>query len=294
VQQTGGISNTPAAVEFNSNMYTFYERDHVFYYNTYDGEVWSGEVQVQNTGGVNGGVVAAVINQTVYLFYSNPNQSTLLYRMFDGTAFGAETAVTDHYSNLDTPAAAVLDDILYVFCRGPGPNEPGNSNRFWYAAYDGRLWHDGNVGNTGGIGNGPGATAYELPDVQQSQRHVLLQDLTVRTGWLIPRSRTPRAASAIRAQPYSIRRYMSCIRRPAAGSCTRPTMATIGRRMHRCPIPRASVPAQRPLRSRCRRHGRSQVRHHARPRGLPHRTRGWRAAAHSSLKPYSGTLPLAP
>jgi hypothetical protein len=62
VQQTGGISNTPAAVEFNSNMYTFYERDHVFYYNTYDGEVWTGEVQVPNTGGVNGGVAAAVFN----------------------------------------------------------------------------------------------------------------------------------------------------------------------------------------------------------------------------------------
>jgi hypothetical protein len=161
VQQTGGISNTPAAVEFNSNMNTFYERDHVFYYNTYDGEVWTGEAPVPNTAGVNAGIAAAFFNQKVYLFYSNPNQSTLMYRTFDGTAFGAETAVTDHYSNLDTPAAAVLDNILYVFCRGQGPNEPGNTNRFWYAAYDGRLWHDGNVGNTGGIGNGPGATAYD-------------------------------------------------------------------------------------------------------------------------------------
>ena len=38
--------------------------------------------------------------------------------------------------------------------------DPANANRFWYAAYDGRLWQDGNVGNTSGIGNGPGATAY--------------------------------------------------------------------------------------------------------------------------------------
>lgn len=75
MQKTCGISNTPAAVSFNSNLYTFYERDHVFYYKAYDGELWTDEAQVPNTAGVNAGVAAAVFNNRIYLLYSNPNKA---------------------------------------------------------------------------------------------------------------------------------------------------------------------------------------------------------------------------
>jgi hypothetical protein len=60
VAGTGGISYTPAAVVLNSNLYAFYQRDHVFYYKVYDGEVWTAEAQVPDTAGVANGVAAAV------------------------------------------------------------------------------------------------------------------------------------------------------------------------------------------------------------------------------------------
>jgi hypothetical protein len=162
VQKTGGISDTPAAVAFNNNIYAFYERNHAFYYKVYDGEVWTSEFQIPNTAGVNAGVAAAVYNQRIYLFYSNPNQTALMHMTFDGTTFGPETAVpVTGFENLDTPGAAVLDNILYVFCRGREPNEPSNENRFWYAAHDVHLWQGAIVPNTAGIGGGPGATTYD-------------------------------------------------------------------------------------------------------------------------------------
>jgi len=51
----GGVSNTPAAVEFNSNLYAFYQRNQTFYYRSMT-EVWTSEAQVPETGGVNAGV----------------------------------------------------------------------------------------------------------------------------------------------------------------------------------------------------------------------------------------------
>ena len=65
------------------------------------------------------------------------------------------------FSLLGMPAAVVFNDILYVLCRGPGATEPDNLTRFWYVAYDGRLWQQANiVQNTGGISNSPGAVAF--------------------------------------------------------------------------------------------------------------------------------------
>jgi hypothetical protein len=161
VQKTGGISNTPGAVAFNNNLYAFYERDHVFYYKSYDGEVWTNEAQVPNTAGVNAGVAAVVFDNRIYLLYSNPNKTALMYKTFDGTTFGAETQAPVNFENLDTPGAAVLGNTMHVFCRGPGPTEPNNTTRLWYAAYDGNLWQGAIVPDTAGIGNGPGATTYD-------------------------------------------------------------------------------------------------------------------------------------
>ena len=137
---TGGVSNTPAAVEFNSNLYAFYQRNQTFYYKVYDGEVWTSEAQVPETGGVNAGVAAAAYNGRIYPFYSNPGKAELMYKTYDGASFGTETKAPVAYLNHDTPGATVLGNTLYVFCRGPGPNEPGDHHRFWYAAYDGNLW----------------------------------------------------------------------------------------------------------------------------------------------------------
>lgn len=84
-----------------------------------------------------------------------------MFKTFDGTTFGAETAVPVSFQNLDTPGAAVLNNILYVFCRGPGSDEPGNSHRFWFAAHDANLWQGAIVPNTPGCIGNPGAAVFE-------------------------------------------------------------------------------------------------------------------------------------
>ncbi|UGY15833.1 hypothetical protein [Bradyrhizobium septentrionale] len=159
-----GISNTPAAVVFNSNLYLFYPRFQALYYKVYDGEVWTAEALVPNMAGVGAGLAAAVYDGLIYLIYSNPGSTNLMYKTYDGTTFGPEinASGTNHlisvaYQNVDTPAALVLGDTLYVFGRGPGADEPGNMNRFWYATFDRSTWRSNPVAGTEGLSNGPGA-----------------------------------------------------------------------------------------------------------------------------------------
>ncbi len=161
---TPGLTNTPAAVVFNSLLYLFYPRGQGLYYMTYEGEEWTAEVRVPNTAGISAGVAAAVYHDLIYLMYSNPGSTDLMYRTFDGTTFGPETdtSATNHlvgvaYQNLDTPAALVIGDLLYVFGRGPRADEPNNTNRFWYANFDRSGWRSNAVPGTRGLTNGPGA-----------------------------------------------------------------------------------------------------------------------------------------
>ncbi|MCA1402227.1 hypothetical protein [Bradyrhizobium sp. BRP56] len=162
------ISNTPAAVVFNTNLYVFYPINQSLYYRVYDGELWTTAAQVPNMAGVGGGVAAAVYDGLIYLLYSNPGQSDLMYKTYDGTSFGPEinTSGTNHlisvaYQNVDTPSAVVRGDTLYVFGRGPGYSEPGNMNRFWYATFDRSTWRSNPVAGTEGLSNGPGAASYK-------------------------------------------------------------------------------------------------------------------------------------
>ncbi|MCC8979976.1 hypothetical protein [Bradyrhizobium acaciae] len=162
------ISNTPAAVVFNANLYVFYPLNQSLYYKVYDGEVWTAAAQVPGTAGVNAGVAAAVYGGLIYLIYSNPGSTDLMYKTYDGTDFASEVNAsgTNHlnsvaYQNVDTPAAVVLGDTLYVFGRGPGSSEPGNLNRFWYATFDRSTWRSNPVAGTEGLSNGPGAALYK-------------------------------------------------------------------------------------------------------------------------------------
>ncbi|GKQ55910.1 hypothetical protein [Bradyrhizobium sp. Ce-3] len=163
------ISNTPAAVIFNTNLYVFYPINQSLYYRIYDGELWTDAAQVPGTAGVNAGVAAVAYDGLIYLLYSNPGRSDLMYKTYDGTSsFGSEinTSGTNHlisvaYQNVDTPAAVVLGDTLYVFGRGPGYSEPGNTNRFWYATFDRSAWRSNPVAGTEGLSNGPGAALYK-------------------------------------------------------------------------------------------------------------------------------------
>ena len=160
-------SNTPAAVVFNASLYVFYPINHSLYYKTYDGELWSAATQVPNTAGVSAGVAATVFNRQIYLVYSNPGNTGLMYRTFDGTTFGPETntfGTNRHtsvaFQNVDTPAAVAMGNTLYVFGRGPGADEPDNPNRFWYATFDRSSWRSNAVEGTDGISNGPGAAVF--------------------------------------------------------------------------------------------------------------------------------------
>ncbi|MGY4193770.1 hypothetical protein [Bradyrhizobium sp. USDA 4520] len=215
------ISNTPAAVVFNTNLYVFYPINQSLYYRVYDGELWTAAAQVPNMAGVGGGVAAAVYDGLIYLLYSNPGQSDLMYKTYDGTSFGPEinTSGTNHlisvaYQNVDTPVAVVRGDTLYVFGRGPGYSEPGNMNRFWYATFDRSTWRSNPVAGTERSGRSF-LQGLDLPVLQRPHGSLLLQ--AVRRHWQLG-SRPPGPRHAGQFRQCRAGRVQRHIVRPAPGA----------------------------------------------------------------------------
>lgn len=225
VQNQGGINATPGAAVLNGVLYVFYGRDGTFLYNsTADGDTFAGEKPVPNTAGLAAGVAAVTYRNKIYLFHTVPNDPAMRCKTFDGVTFGPDDYIKSEpaaFDLLGTPAAAVVNDRLYIAARGGEGRDPRNLNRLWYAAYDGALWQVTQIDNTPGVGDGVGAAGFggKLYVVFSHADGPLVYKTFDGTSWSVDTAipNTVGAVSTPAAVAYNSRLYLLYQRRDQPG-----------------------------------------------------------------------------
>ncbi|MCY1044563.1 hypothetical protein OV208_24820 [Corallococcus sp. bb12-1] len=157
------MSNIPTAVEFNGEVYVFYQgpgNDEQIWF-THSSNIssgnWAASTQVPDVGlPASASPGAMIFNNQAYIFYQSSNDNTMYYRgMNTAGTWGTEVHIPN-VSMSGIPSPLVYDGVLYVFYQG---SDGGSS---WYLnSNDAVNWSEPvQLGITGGSAS-PSLVVYD-------------------------------------------------------------------------------------------------------------------------------------
>jgi hypothetical protein len=219
----GGISPesnyNPGMVVYNNLLHIVYKGAHsnTLYTAAFDGNVWSGNVKIQDQGGnispetnYNPGTV--VYNNKLYIVYKGAHSNTLYSAWYDGSAWGGNTKIKDQSGNIDPesnycPNAGFYNGKLYIVYKG------AHSDTLYSAWYDGSAW-GGNIeiknqgGNISPESNyNPGMSISAITPSSNADWMRNLPDTIPISEINIPGSHDAAAINRLMTTPYACQNY---------------------------------------------------------------------------------------
>jgi len=149
INRTDSTSDSPAAVVFNSKLYTFWKaNDHsnrIFFSASTDGVTWPAGRTINGTDTASAALAAAVFDNKLYVFWkaNDPSNRIFFSASTDGVTWPAGRTINGTDTTSAALAAAVFDNKLYVFWKA---NDPSN-RIFFSASSNGTSWPAGHVIN---------------------------------------------------------------------------------------------------------------------------------------------------
>lgn len=141
IKENQEFANPPSGVQYNSDIYVFYQSGTNLYYGLWNGSTWTTGNQVPGVT-TSCGPGAVVFNNTIYVFYQGAsNNGQLWYVTFNETTGWSSSSQVPTAAMSYSPSAAVLNNTLYVFYQGSG-----NNQKLYYAtSSDGSSWSNQNT-----------------------------------------------------------------------------------------------------------------------------------------------------
>lgn len=160
------LSAGPSACVYDGEIFCFYPGSYDQYsdgnallYNIFDGDSWTGEVQVPETN-ISQAPSATVYRGAIYCFHQgNLNNGQLWYNVYDGEDWLGDVSLPA--SPLSSgPSSCVYQDKLYCFYPGSfGQDSDGNA--LLYNVFDGESWAGEQQVPATNIANNPSAVVFE-------------------------------------------------------------------------------------------------------------------------------------
>lgn len=152
-----GMSDSPAAVKFNDQVYCFHQghsNNGQLWFNIYDGTQWLGDTNVSGIS-VFGSPAVAVFDGKIYCFYqASETDYKLNYIIYDGSSWSSPAIVPNTLSS--GAGLVVYNNLLYCFHQGHS-----NNGSLWFNVFDGSAWAgDVHVANTG-ISSSPSPIVFD-------------------------------------------------------------------------------------------------------------------------------------